>query len=69
MPIYIRINGRDLPNVFVSEPDSAGLRQVNALLPAGLAAGRADINVAAGDSVTPPVQVSLVISLDPDSHV
>jgi hypothetical protein len=33
---------------------------VNALLPAGLAPGRVDINVAAGDSVTPPVQVSLV---------
>jgi uncharacterized protein (TIGR03437 family) len=58
--VVIRINGRELPSVFVSEPDSAGLRQMNALLPAGLPAGRVDINVAAGDSVTPPIQVSLV---------
>jgi hypothetical protein len=58
--VYVRIDGRELPSVFVSQPDSAGLRQVNALLPAGLAPGRVDINVASGDSVTPPVQVSLV---------
>jgi hypothetical protein len=58
--VVVRINGRELPSVFISEPDSSGLRQVNALLPAGLAPGRVDINVAAGDSVTPPVQVSIV---------
>ena len=63
--VVIRINGRELPSVFVSEADSAGLLQVNALLPVGLAPGRVDINVAAGHSVTPPVQISLV----PGSHV
>jgi hypothetical protein len=63
--VAIRINGRELPSVFISEPDSADLRQVNALLPAGLPPGPVDINVAAGDLVTPPVQVVLVSS----SHV
>jgi tRNA (mo5U34)-methyltransferase len=58
--VVMRINGRELPSVFISEPDSVGLRQVNALLPAGLPPGRVDINLAAGDSVTPPVQVSIV---------
>lgn len=58
--IFVRIDGRELPSVFVSEPDSQDLRQVNALLPAGLAQGRIDISIAAGDSVTPPVRISLV---------
>jgi tRNA (mo5U34)-methyltransferase len=58
--ILVRIEGRELPSVFVSEGDSAALRQVNALLPAGLSLGWADLNVAVGDSVTPPAQVKLV---------
>jgi hypothetical protein len=58
--ILVRIEGRELPSVFVSDRDSAALRQVNALLPAGLSLGWADLNVAVGDSVTPPAQVQLV---------
>jgi len=57
--VYIRIDGRELPCVFVSKPDGAGLRQVNALLPAGLAPGIADINVVVENSVTPPVPISI----------
>lgn len=58
--VFVRIDGRELPSVFVSEPDSAGLRQVNALLPAGLARGAVEINLAFGETVTPPVRVELV---------
>ena len=57
--VFVRIDGRELPCVFVSEPDSGGLRQVNALLPSGLRAGAADVNVAKGISVTPAVRVEL----------
>jgi len=58
--VCVRIGGRELPSVFVSEPDTTGLRQVNALLPVGLPPGAVDINVAIADSVTSPVQVELV---------
>ncbi len=57
--VYVRIDGRELPSVFVSEPDARGLQQVNALLPAGLSPGRANVNVTTGDSVTPPVAITL----------
>ena len=60
--VNVRINGRELPSVFVSEPDTNGLRQVNALLPVGLTPGAVDINVAVEDLVTSPVQVELVSS-------
>ena len=57
--VYVRIDGRELPNVFISEPDAAGLQQVNALLPAGLSPGHVNVNVTTGDSVTPPVAITL----------
>ncbi|HEX4592809.1 MAG TPA: methyltransferase domain-containing protein [Bryobacteraceae bacterium] len=57
--IFVRIDGRELPSVFVSEPDSRGLRQVNALLPAGLALGAADVNVATRNSTTAPVRIEI----------
>ena len=57
--VFVRIDGRELPSVFVCEADSAGLRQVNALLAAGLTPGASDVTVAAGNSVTPAVQIKI----------
>jgi len=58
--VCVRLDGSDLPAVYLGESDAAGLTQVNALIPYGIAPGTVDINVAAGDSVTPPVQVKVV---------
>lgn len=58
--VFVWIDGRELPAVFVSEPDSAGLRQVNALLPSGLKPGAVHVNAAAGNLVSPPVRVEIV---------
>ena len=57
--VFVRLDGRELPSVFISEPDSTGLRQVNALLPSGLALGSVQVNVAAPNAVTPPVRVEI----------
>jgi hypothetical protein len=57
--VFVRIDGRELPSVFVSEPDARGLRQVNALLPAGMPTGPAELNLAAGSSITAPVRVEI----------
>ena len=58
--ICVRLNGYDLPAVYVGEPDAKGLRQVNAMLPHGIASGAAVVNIAAGDSVSTPVAVKIV---------
>jgi hypothetical protein len=62
--ICVRFDGYDLPSEYVGKPDAAGLTQVNALIPSGIAPGVVDINVAAGNLVTPPVQVELVADSD-----
>lgn len=56
----VRLDGNDLPSLFVSEVDSAGLRQINALLPSGLRSGKMSVNIAVGTSVSEPVYVELV---------
>lgn len=58
--VSIRINGCDLASVFISEPDPAGLRQVNALLPSGLEPGSVEVNVCTSDATSPPVRVDIV---------
>ena len=58
--ICVRLDGYDLPAVYVGEPDAKGLRQVNAMLPHGIASGVAAVNIAAGDSVSTPVAVKIV---------
>jgi len=62
--ICVRFDGYDLPSEYVGKPDAAGLTQVNALIPSGIAPGTVEINVAAGSLVTPPVQVELVAGSD-----
>ena len=58
--VLVRLGGNDLPCIFLSEPDPAGLRQVNALLPPGLAPGQVDVNLVVAESVTAPVGVEVV---------
>ncbi|HLK66825.1 MAG TPA: methyltransferase domain-containing protein [Bryobacteraceae bacterium] len=58
--VVVRLNGTDMPAVFVSSPDAEGATQVNALLPYGLQPGRASFVLVAGESQSPPVEVELV---------
>ena len=58
--VLVRLGGDDLPCIFLSGPDPAGLRQVNALLPPGLAPGKVDVNLVVGENVTTPVGVEVV---------
>ena len=58
--VCLLLNGYDIPVVYVGEPDENGLSQVNALLPHGIPPGAVPVNIAAGTSVSPPVQVEIV---------
>ena len=58
--VIVRLGGNDLPTMFVSEADSAGLRQINALLPSGLHAGKTSVNIVIGTSVSEPVYLEIV---------
>ena len=58
--VRVRLNGTDLPASYLSVPDQEGLRQVNALLPAGLAPGRASLTLVCGDAESPAVEAELV---------
>lgn len=58
--VTVRLRGGDMPAVFVSEPDSAGLTQVNALLPNGLALGTAEVNIVVRGEVSLPVRIELI---------
>jgi len=62
--ICVRFDGYDLPCEYVGNPDAAGLTQVNALIPSGIARGTVDVNVAVGNLVTPPVLVEVVSGSD-----
>jgi tRNA (mo5U34)-methyltransferase len=59
--VLVRLGGHDLPCVFLSETDPAGLRQVNALLPPGLAPGQTDVNLVVGEAVSPPRVVEVIV--------
>jgi tRNA (mo5U34)-methyltransferase len=58
--IAVRLNGADLPAIFLSEPDKQGLRQVNALLPSGLHPGDASIALRYRQTESPAVGILLV---------
>ena len=58
--VRVRLNGTDLPAIYVSSRDREGASQVNALLPAGLTPGRATIELVFADSVSQPVELQLV---------
>lgn len=58
--VRVRLNGTDLPAIFVSTPDAEGASQVNALLPAGLQPGSATIVLICDEMESPPVQVELI---------
>jgi hypothetical protein len=58
--VCVRLNGTDLPAIYVSSHDREGLSQVNALLPAGLGPGRASIAVVFDQKQSVAVEVELV---------
>ncbi|HTS29923.1 MAG TPA: methyltransferase domain-containing protein [Bryobacteraceae bacterium] len=58
--VRVRLNGTDMPAVFVSSPDAEGATQVNALLPYGLQPGPVSFVLVAGDCESPAVDVELV---------
>jgi tRNA (mo5U34)-methyltransferase len=57
--VCVRLDGYDLPAVYIGELNSEGLQQVNALIPPGIKCGLAQVNVAGGSAVTPPVEIEL----------
>lgn len=57
--LSIRLNGTDLPAIWLA-PDNAE-RQINALLPAGLAPGRADVAVVFRGDETKPIEIELQV--------
>jgi hypothetical protein len=58
--VIVRLSGNDLPSLFVSEADSAGLRQINALVPPGVRAGKTSVSIAVGSSIAEPVYLEIV---------
>jgi tRNA (mo5U34)-methyltransferase len=58
--VRVRLNGTDLPAIYVSGRDREGQMQVNALLPAGLAPGRGLVELVFGEKVSEAVEVDLV---------
>jgi uncharacterized protein (TIGR03437 family) len=58
--VRVRLNGTDMPAVFVSSPDAEGATQVNALLPCRLQPGPVSIMLVSGDVESPPVEADLV---------
>jgi tRNA (mo5U34)-methyltransferase len=58
--LSLRLDGTDLPATWVSPADSAGLRQINALLPPGIAPGKAKVALAIDGAETAAVDVELV---------
>ncbi|HEY2012913.1 MAG TPA: methyltransferase domain-containing protein [Bryobacteraceae bacterium] len=58
--VRVRLNGTDLPALFVSSRDREGLTQVNALLPAGLAPGSVSVALILGEKASEPVSLKLV---------
>ncbi len=58
--VRVRLNGADLPAIFVSSHDREGLTQVNALVPAGLAPGRASIALIHETRESAEVELELV---------
>jgi len=58
--VTIWLSENDLPAIFLSEPDPQGLRQINAMLPAGAPPASYTVSVSAGGSASENVSVKLV---------
>jgi uncharacterized protein (TIGR03437 family) len=58
--IRVRLDGTELPAIWVEPGSGAAPRQINALLPAGLEPGAAVVSLRAGNRESEPVQVELV---------
>jgi len=58
--VRVRLNGTDLPAIYVSSHDREGLSQVNALLPSGLDPGRATVALVFAEAQSPPAEIDLV---------
>jgi tRNA (mo5U34)-methyltransferase len=58
--VTVRLGESDLPAIFLSEPDPEGLRQINAILPAGAQAGQYTVSVRFRDAFSETAPVRLV---------
>jgi tRNA (mo5U34)-methyltransferase len=58
--VRVRLNGADLPAIYVSTHDREGLTQVNALLPAGVPPGPAAVALVFGGNESAPAEIELV---------
>jgi len=56
----VLLNEVHLPAVFLSEADSKGLKQVNAMLPSGLRPGRVKLRLECAGAMSAPVDVELM---------
>jgi uncharacterized protein (TIGR03437 family) len=57
--VRVRLNGTDLPAIWLAPADGDAPRQVNALLPAGIEPGRARVSLVFGDQESEAVTVEL----------
>jgi tRNA (mo5U34)-methyltransferase len=57
--LTLRLDGADLPATWVSGADAQGLRQINALLPPGVAPGKAKVSLALDGAATDAVDIEL----------
>lgn len=58
--VRVRLDGTDLPAIYVSAPNHDDLSQVNALLPAGMRPGQTHISLVFGDVESQPLVIDLV---------
>jgi len=58
--IRVRWNGTDLPAIWLAPPHGAAPRQINALIPAGLAPGAAALSLVHGQLESAPLHADLV---------
>jgi len=58
--VALRLDGADLPATYVSALDSSGLRQVNAMIPVGMAPGEYSLSAKVRDLESAPAPVRLV---------
>jgi tRNA (mo5U34)-methyltransferase len=58
--LSLRLDGTDLPATWVSAPDAAGLRQINALIPPGIAPGRVRVSLALDGDESDAADVELI---------
>jgi uncharacterized protein (TIGR03437 family) len=57
--VRIRLNGTDLPAIWLAPADGDAPRQVNALLPAGMEPGDAQVSLVYGERESAAVEIEL----------